>query len=103
MVHPGILCRSVASAFMAMAAAAAHAQSQPPPSFTLDLAATAAQEVSLTVPAPTTIPFKIIHSGGAVGAGAAIDVGVFTNQQGVTVPVTVSLGSAPDTSAAHVD
>ena len=79
------------------------AQAQTAPTFTLDVAATAAQESSLTVAAPTTLSFKIIHGGGPVPAGLAVDVSTFTNAQGIAVPVSVSVGDNPDTGATHVE
>ncbi|MHB8268497.1 hypothetical protein [Bradyrhizobium sp.] len=78
-------------------------QAQTPPTFTLDIAAAYAQEVQLTIAAPTVVPFKLIRSGGPVPDGFAVDVTNFTNLQGVSVPVSVSVGSNPDTGATHVE
>jgi hypothetical protein len=90
--------------FIAVTSAAAQTQTTPPsPTFTLDLAAAAAQEVSLVIPAPVTLPFKVIRGGGPVPAGLAIDVGNFTNQQGVSLPVSVSIGNEPDKGETHVE
>ncbi len=79
------------------------AEAPTPPTFTLDAAANAAQDLSLTVAAPTTLPFKIIRGGGPVPAGFTIDVSSFTNAEGFTVPVSVSVGNDPDTGATHLD
>lgn len=76
---------------------------QTPPSFALDIATTPAQEVLRTVAAPTKLSFNIIRSGSTVPEGVAIDVGDFTNAEGVTVPVSISTGDAPDTARKHIE
>jgi len=78
-------------------------QAQTPPNFSLDVAASYAQEVQLTIAAPAVVPFKLIRSGGPVPEGFAVDVTNFTNLQGITVPVSVSVGGNPDTGATHVE
>ena len=95
--------RSAVAALVWLAMSTANGQAQTPPSFSLDVAATYAQEVQLTITAPASVPFKIIRSGGPVPEGFAVDVTNFTNQQGVVVPVSVSVGSNPDTGATHVE
>jgi hypothetical protein len=91
------------AALALLAMSTANGQAQTPSSFSLDIAASIAQEVQLTIAAPATVPFKIIRSGGPVPEGFAVDVTNFTNLQGVTVPVSVSVGSNPDTGATHVE
>jgi hypothetical protein len=83
--------------------AAGAARAQTAATFTLDVAATAAQEASLTVAAPTTLSFKIVRSGGPVPPGFAIDVGTFKNAQDVSLAVSVSVDSDPDTGATHLE
>jgi hypothetical protein len=87
--------------FMAMSAASGRAETTPP-TFALDIAATPAQEVQLTIPTPTTLSFKIIRGGGPVPEGFAIDVGNFINPQGVVVPVSISLDGDPDKGEKHI-
>jgi hypothetical protein len=41
--------------------------------------------------------------GGPVPEGFAVDVSNFANPQGITVPVSVSLGSNPDNGATHIE
>jgi hypothetical protein len=91
------------AALALLAMSTANGQAQTPPTFSLDVAAPFAQEVQLTIAAPATVPFKLIRSGGPVPEGFAVDVTNFTNLQGVTVPVSVSVGSNPDTGATHVE
>ena len=62
--------------------------------FTLDLAAAASQDVTLTVQSPSQIPFKIIHAGGPLAAKAMLDVSPFVNDQGVVQLFTISVGNA---------
>jgi hypothetical protein len=95
--------RGAAAALALLVMSNANGQAQTPPSFSLDVAASYAQEVQLTIAAPAVVPFKLIRSGGPVPDGFAVDVTNFTNQQGVTVPVSVSVGSDPDTGATHVE
>jgi hypothetical protein len=99
---PAILRGAVAAAVF-IATSAASGQSQTVPTFSLDIAAPAAQEVQLAIPSPTTLSFKIMRGGGPVPTGFAVDVGNFINPQGIIVPVSVSIGSDPDTGATHVE
>lgn len=94
--------RSAAAAVL-LAMSAASGQAQAPPTFTLDVAAPYAQEVQLTIAAPAIVPFKIVRTGGPVPEGFAVDVTSFTNPQGVTVPVSVSVGNDPDSGVTHVE
>jgi hypothetical protein len=95
--------RSAAAALVLLAMSTASGRAQTPPTFSLDVAASYAQEVQLTIAAPAVVPFKLIRSGGPVPEGFAVDVTNFTNLQGVSVPVSVSVGSDPDTGATHVE
>jgi hypothetical protein len=68
------------------------------PTFALDLAAApAVQDVSISVRSPSQIPFKIIHTGGALGGSATLDITPFINDQGVVQLVTISVGGAAQT------
>jgi hypothetical protein len=102
MKHSWVISSAVA-ALVWLAMPGASAQSQTGPIFTLDIAATPAQEIALTIPTPTVLSFKIVRGGGPVPEGFAIDVGNFTNPQGITVPVSLSTGSDPDKGATHVE
>src|SRR4051812_16335963 len=95
--------RSAVAALLCLVMSTANGQVQTPPTFSLDVAAPFAQEVQLTIAAPAVVPFKLIRSGGPVPEGFAVDVTNFTNLQGITVPVSVSVGSNPDTGATHVE
>jgi hypothetical protein len=97
----GLLRAVAAVALLAMSTASGQAQT--PPNFTLDIAASYVQEVQLTVAAPASVPFKIVRTGGPVPDGFAVDVTSFTNPQGVSVPVSVSVGNDPDSGATHVE
>jgi len=94
--------RTAIAALLFAAVSAARAQAQTAPTFALDIAATAAQEIQLTIPTPTILSFKIIRGGGPVPDGFAIDVGNFSNPQGVVVPVSISLGNDPDKGETHI-
>jgi hypothetical protein len=95
--------RSAAAALLCLAMSTVNGQAQTLPTFSLDVAASFAQEVQLTIAAPATVPLKLIRSGGPVSEGLAVDVTNFTNVQGITVPVSISVGSNPDTGATHVE
>jgi hypothetical protein len=95
--------RSAVAALGLLAVFTASGYAQTPPNFTLDIAASYVQEVQLTIAAPASVPFKIVHTGGPVPNGFAVDVTSFTNPQGVAVPVSVSVGNDPDSGATHVE
>jgi hypothetical protein len=103
MTYSWTTSRRAVAALVFLAMSAASGQSQTAPTFTLDIAATPAQEVQLTIPTPTMLSFKIMRGGGPVPEGFAVDVSNFTNPQGITVPVSVSIGSNPDNGATHVE
>jgi hypothetical protein len=103
MTYLWMTSRRAVAALVFLAMSAASGQSQTAPTFTLDIAATPAQEVQLTIPTPTMLSFKIMRGGGPVPEGFAVDVSNFTNPQGITVPVSVSIGSNPDNGATHVE
>jgi hypothetical protein len=73
-----------------------------PATFTLDITATASQDVTLAVRSPSRIPFKIIHGGGPVSGTAMLDVSPFINDQGIVQLFTISVGSAPAEGTDHV-
>lgn len=97
------ILRGAVAAAIFIAMSAASGQSQTVPTFSLDIAAPAAQEVQLAIPSPTTLSFKIMRAGGPVPTGFAVDVGNFINPQGISVPVSVSIGGDPDNGATHVE
>jgi hypothetical protein len=87
----------------AQAPTAPAATTEPAASFTLDAAAAATLDVTLTVQTPATIPLKIIRSGGPVAGNVSLDVSYFANDQGSWKPVTISVDGAADSGKAHLD
>jgi hypothetical protein len=71
-------------------------------SFTLDLSATATQDVMLTVAAPTILPVKIIRSGGATSGDVTLDVSAFTNEQGLSKRFTISIEGVSGPESDHL-
>ena len=93
---------SDAAAGQPVKAPAADAAAAEPATFTLDVAAAAAQDVTLTVQSPSRIPFKIIHGGGAVSGKAMLDLSPFINDQGVVQTFGISVGNAAAEGKDHV-
>lgn len=92
----------IVAAALVLAPAPAAAQSLPSaPTFTLDVAAPAAQDLAFTVQAPATVPVKIIRSAGG-GKAMTLDVTPFTSDQGFSAPVTISAGGS-ETAASHLE
>ncbi|HEY1935067.1 MAG TPA: hypothetical protein VGG99_23935 [Acetobacteraceae bacterium] len=77
-------------------------QPTPPPAFSLDLTETPAQQVTLAVAAPGSVPIRIIRSGGPA-SGVMLDLGDFRNDQGVTLAVTFTVGADTGTGVTHLD
>jgi hypothetical protein len=95
--------RSGVATLVFLAMSATIGQAQTAPTFTLDIAATPAQETQLAIAAPTTLSFKIIRGGSPVPENFAVDVSQFINPQGITVPVSLSIGNNPDNGATHFE
>jgi hypothetical protein len=75
----------------------------PAVSFTLDLAATADQDITLTVPTPTTIPLKIIRGGGDLTGTITLDASPLVSDQGVWKSATLSVDGAADSGKNHLE
>jgi hypothetical protein len=74
-----------------------------PASFMLDVAAPSTQDVTLTVKPNTTLPFKIIRSGGPVTGNVALDLSTFTNDQGPSQRLTISVAGASGPDSDHLE
>ena len=81
----------LAAALGAAGPALAQQAAPPPPTFTLDLTAAPAQQVTLTVAAPGDVPIRIIRGGGPA-SGVSLSLDEFRNDQGATMRVAFSVG-----------
>ena len=101
MIRPYFFLWATVSALALVATAPTTAQS---PAFTLDIAAPASQDVTLIVQPDKSVPVKILRSGGPVPQeGVILDLTSFTNEQGVSADVTLTVDRFSPANVTHLE